>query len=258
MSAQFTANMAQTHIPEVRPLDTLIAFKVFAIMPGLSVAERRVAGAIVDHFNRKSGRCDPSIDRLALLLELDRGTVIRALKRLHDLKLLLRLRHGGRSQRNRYQPCWQRLREVDADWRKRFRTPVADVPAPGSHPRHLGGGEDATQTTSSNLPVEPVSKFGVIRPSALPAEAEAKNGLGEKGASPRATSKGRHPAAEAAAERRWYADLHHRFVGDVVPYEQLITAIDEDVRGAATEAELRRRGSGAATVLDLLKLKLPR
>ena len=51
-----------------RPLDTLLAFKAIALMPKLSAAERRVAAAIVDHFRRGDGRCDPGVERLANLL----------------------------------------------------------------------------------------------------------------------------------------------------------------------------------------------
>ena len=58
--------------------DILIALKVINLHPDLSNSARRVAGALIDHFNRKTGQCDPSISRLAKLLGINRATVIRA------------------------------------------------------------------------------------------------------------------------------------------------------------------------------------
>lgn len=40
--------------------DILFAYKALNFVPGLSANARRVAGATIDHFNRKSGQCDPS------------------------------------------------------------------------------------------------------------------------------------------------------------------------------------------------------
>ncbi len=50
--------------------DILFAHKALNIMSGLTEATRRVAGAIIDHFNKQTGQCDPSIERLATLLVL--------------------------------------------------------------------------------------------------------------------------------------------------------------------------------------------
>ncbi len=96
----------------VSRLDTLLAFKTIGLMPGLSASERRVACAIVEHFHRADGQCEPGADRLAWLLGLDRSTVLRATAALHRRRLVLRIRHGGRSQRNSYEPNWDLLREA--------------------------------------------------------------------------------------------------------------------------------------------------
>ena len=50
--------------------DVLFAHKALTLMAGLSDATKRVAGAIIDHFNKRTGQCDPSIERLATLLSL--------------------------------------------------------------------------------------------------------------------------------------------------------------------------------------------
>lgn len=63
--------------------DVLFAHKALNIVPGLSEANRRVAGAIIDHFNKKTGQCDPGINRLCKLLRLNRASVIRSTDKLH-------------------------------------------------------------------------------------------------------------------------------------------------------------------------------
>jgi DNA-binding MarR family transcriptional regulator len=95
-------------------LDMLIAFKAISLTPDLSVTERRVASAIIDHFNKRTTQCDPSIDTLAALLGIDRRTVIRSVNRLVSLKYFRRIRHGGNFHRNFYEPNWKRFREVEA------------------------------------------------------------------------------------------------------------------------------------------------
>jgi hypothetical protein len=43
----------------VRPLDTLLAVKTISLAPGLLENDRRVATVLIEHFNRKTGRCRP-------------------------------------------------------------------------------------------------------------------------------------------------------------------------------------------------------
>jgi hypothetical protein len=71
----------------VRRLDTLLALKVLTLVPDLNASDRRVAGALLEHYNRKTGRCDPGIQRIADLLGLCTRTVIRANDRLEAAKL---------------------------------------------------------------------------------------------------------------------------------------------------------------------------
>jgi len=47
-------------MPLLQQNDVLFAYKALAIIPDLSAASRRVAGAIIDRFNKKTGQCDPS------------------------------------------------------------------------------------------------------------------------------------------------------------------------------------------------------
>ncbi len=77
--------------------DILFAHKALNIVPGPSANARRVAGAIIDHFNRKTGQCDPSVGRLARLLGVNRATVIRATNDLcsEESGLFENSSHGG-------------------------------------------------------------------------------------------------------------------------------------------------------------------
>ena len=84
-----------------QPLDILIAFKSISLAPDLSVTEKRVASALIDHFNRQTTQCDPSLDTLATLLGIHRRTVIRSVNRLVLFKYFRRIRHGGKFHRPR-------------------------------------------------------------------------------------------------------------------------------------------------------------
>src|ERR1700733_9564403 len=77
-----------------RKFDTTIAHKMLNLMPELSGTDKRVAATIIDHFNRKTGQCDPSIERIARLLGLSRRTVIRSNARVVKTGVLRKVLHG--------------------------------------------------------------------------------------------------------------------------------------------------------------------
>src|ERR1019366_2698476 len=146
-------------------LDILIAFKAISLAPDLSVTEKRVASALIDHFNRT--QCDPSLDTLATLLSIHRRTVIRSVNRLVSLKYFRRTRHGGNFHRNFYEPLWPRFREVEAEWQsrrlkhsQRFRE--EKLSRWKGQPVHPADGKDGTQTSPINLSNEILSS-GAVR-----------------------------------------------------------------------------------------------
>ena len=51
-------------------LDTTLAHKAISLCAELSGTEKRVAAAIIDSFNRKTGQCDPGYGRIAHLLAI--------------------------------------------------------------------------------------------------------------------------------------------------------------------------------------------
>jgi biotin operon repressor len=111
----------ETGIMAIRPIDTLLAIKVINLMPGLRQSDRQVGVTLIEHFNRRTGRCDPGIKRIASLLGYCERTVIRSIQRLEAAGLFLKTRHGGYSNRNRYEPNWPRFAEHEAAWKTKLR-----------------------------------------------------------------------------------------------------------------------------------------
>ena len=194
-----------------RPLDTLLAFKAIALTDDLSGTEKEIAGAIVDHYNRKTGRCDPSLGRIASLVRRDRRTVIRALHRIESERFVRKIRHGGRFNSNSYQPNWTRFHEVLTDWTECFhvKRQRLRVTTSSRHERqacHASDDTDVIQTFFKNL-----SKETYTRDRAAPLLGADQNKHSRKisGAASSADFAGAgvgtssHDAAFSAAERRW-------------------------------------------------------
>lgn len=154
--------------------DVLFAQKAILLTPNLSAAAKRVAAAIVDHFNKRTGQCDPGINRLVKLLGMSRATVIRATETLNELGFIEKQSHGGKSHRAAYIPNWKLFRQIVDDWDARMKSkPDAAEALPGhektttkvSRPKRsrsqkcdVKGLNSATQThrsNQSNKPVEP-------------------------------------------------------------------------------------------------------
>src|SRR5258707_10703047 len=103
----------------VQPNDILLAFKAIALSDKLNGTEKQVAAFLVDSFNRRTGQCDPSVETQAVLSTKSRRTIFRAIDRLVRLKFFRRLRHGGKHNRNSYQPNWEYFRELEGAYKQR-------------------------------------------------------------------------------------------------------------------------------------------
>jgi hypothetical protein len=234
-----------------RPLDITIALKAINLLEDLSATDKRVAAALIDHFNHKTGQCDPGLERIAGLLGVHTRTVIRAIHRLVRLGLFRKYRHGGHLNRNQYEPVWSRFREIDAAWTVRFREKAAgrrskEVSPAGRQTCHVGDGNSVTQTILSNqlkgtssksLPRKEIGE----RPSSL---SSLINQICTRSAD----------AARTEAERRWTNTLHVQFVHQPVTYGEIVHLIDAAMREAATDAEVRQRGAGIAHILRALRI----
>ncbi len=263
--------------------DILFAHKALSLYPGLTDASRRVGAAIIDHFNKRTGQCDPSIQRLATMLGIGQASVSRATEKLHNLGLIEKLSHGGKSHRSRYVPNWERFHAVVADWDARMKTgekpaspcrhtgTPADTPAPNLSGLRSSTYQDCEveliridkQTLRINPSKEPIETERVETPhSKAPAQSvpKARQGLG-RGSKPIAQrpmllpiSGGKNvshiEAARAAAERRW--DAAAKDLG-VAAYGEIIDWMDPLRQEAATQAELRRKGGGIAYIIDAMQ-----
>ncbi|MBS0247559.1 MAG: helix-turn-helix domain-containing protein [Proteobacteria bacterium] len=256
---------------EMRPqrLDITLAFKAISLSEVLSGTEKQVAAAIVDSFNFRTQQCDPSFDRIAHLVGKSRRTVIRAVERLETIRFLTRTRHGGHFNRNAYQPNWAQFRSIESHWSARRKTrhwgqnlsPSNVTPA-----SHLSSDTTGTQTIQFNHSSETSPTAGAIpersgnrfkQESGLPT-CIARSELRQ----PRSTGQPRRfspavftdPAAAArlAAERRWNSQLTARLRDRPELFEQAIDAIDQQLQGRATEAEMTRKGTGLPYILDQL------
>jgi hypothetical protein len=107
-------------------LDTTLAFKAFSLSETLTGTEKQVAVAIIDSFNRRTHQCDPSFDRIAHLVAKSRRTVIRAVQRPQGLRFLVKVRHGGHAHRNRYEPNWLHVRQLEGQWKAHGHAALGD------------------------------------------------------------------------------------------------------------------------------------
>jgi hypothetical protein len=238
-------------------LDTTLAHKGVALTPELSSTEKRVASAIIDSFNRKTGQCDPSFDRIAHLLSIGRRSVIRAVKKLESARFILKVRHGGKHHRNAYLPNWPLFRGLDNAWSARQKTRHWDS-SPKVAPLWCQGlvfpsGEGGTQTNLlSNQSKETSGGNANQRTSGNP-EARASEITNSVDSTKKKTpTYVSHTAALAAAERRWFNDLTKRYANNKGAYVQILDAITSEIAIAATQAEVNSRGAGLAYIEDAL------
>lgn len=92
----------------------LIACKV-AMRSSMSSSAKAVFAVLLDHFNWKTGRCDPGMARIAKLAGRSVEGVRKAVRTLVAENLLVVTTHGGGSDRNHYQFAWDEIRRRDAE-----------------------------------------------------------------------------------------------------------------------------------------------
>jgi hypothetical protein len=61
-----------------QPNDNLLAFKHIGLSEQLNGTEKQFAAFLIDSYNRKTGRCDPSEETAAFLLSKSQRSIIRA------------------------------------------------------------------------------------------------------------------------------------------------------------------------------------
>jgi DNA-binding IclR family transcriptional regulator len=235
---------------QIKGLHTLLAIKVLALglAPGLKANYRRVGIVLLEHFNRRNGRCDPGLGRVARLLAISERTVMRANDRLERAGLFRKVRHGGFGNRNSYEPLWARFQTLEDAWRSKLAERRNSAPSelsPNTRQAcHFAGDSAVTQTCTTN---QSQSTCSSGRPNKRMEGVEIRSNANSFG----------HRSADAArneAERRWNRDLDERFRSMPVTYPEIVDAITPAIHAAATDAELRRRGAGLDYIVKQLKL----
>jgi len=251
-------------------LDITLAYKALSLTPELSGTEKRVAGAILDCFNKKTGQCDPGFGRIGHLLLISRRTVIRAVSKIEGCQFFRKRRHGGHLHRNSYEPNWPRFREIEAQWAARkktrhWQTSSTDPSPCGTQTCHLGGDEAGTQTNKRNQ----FNQTKVGRPTGKGHDSrhEAADGnpndrrrysplrrYGHAGGYHNTTSglQSARAAARVAAARRWNTDLLTRYRTSPDIFSLIVDAIDVELQEAATNAEMSCPGEGAVHITQEL------
>lgn len=207
-------------MPRLAKTDVMFAHMALHLAAGLSPSARRVGAAIIEHYNKKTGQCDPSIERLARMLGIDRATVMRATGELCEADgLFERVTHGGRSHRTAYLPRWDRLNAIVDDWDLRMKDgspprKVAELRRSRSQDCDVQGRKNATQTDRRNRQKEPTVQVEGLEDGAdnphRSASHDRRNWLGKKIAPQpqrflvHAITGGKAPSRQDAAEAaRW-------------------------------------------------------
>jgi hypothetical protein len=233
---------------QVTGLASLLAIKMLGLVPGLNSNDRRVATVLLEHFNRRTGQCDPGLNRIAQLLGISTRTVIRCNHKLESAGLFRKTRHGGTGNRNDYEPIWSRFSELERGWRTQFKARAATRKKLSRSSRqncHILADKPVTQTFNSNLNHETFAKRHPESPSPRILAVTPRN-------FPKQLTKRSANAARDEAERRWLRQLDERFRSEPETYSEVIDAITPDIQAAATNAELERRGAGIAYIFERL------
>jgi Helix-turn-helix domain/DnaA N-terminal domain len=196
-----------------KKLDTTLALKAICLTDKLNGTEKRIGIALLDHFNRTTGRCDPSYETLAELLGINRRTVGRGVTKLVKIRFFSMVRHGGIGNTNSYQPSWALYRDLEERW-KRHRQQHATrflgqemSPLPGQL-CPTSGGEAVLQTYSTNF--IPLTSSQTKQTKA-PAENQA--GAFSRSGTPEGT--GGLGIFDARIEKRLGKEVHHAWFRNV-------------------------------------------
>jgi hypothetical protein len=252
--------------------DVLLAFKHIGLSDLLNGSEKQVAAFLVNSYNRKTGRCDPSLHTASVLLKKHERTIIRAVEKLVALGWVRKRRHGGHHHCNSYQPNWPVFRNLEQEFRERQRehsnrfdarrlSPLQCHSSPSEcHPCHSEADKSDTQTSSSNniqgtFPAATSPRRSPNHHRLSGNQVELGNEVGvtstEDDAELRSSRLTRYgQLAHTAAIRRWNNDL--LTLRSLPSFAGIVEAIDPELERAATEAELERKGTGLQRILHEL------
>lgn len=108
--------MAPSKPERARNNDVVIAKTAIHYASGYSSVDKQIAALLLEHYNKKTGQCDPSNGRIAKMLSIDERTVRRGTAELcGEGRLFCKSSHGGKSGRASYTPQWSVFRAIMTD-----------------------------------------------------------------------------------------------------------------------------------------------
>lgn len=241
----------------VRPRDQDLARARAALARAreLPPASRLVGAVILDHYNRDTGRCDPSVERIGRISGLHERSIRRAAALLDELGLIARRVHGGRRHRNAFAPDFAAIIALDAS------TAFESGSVTTVTTRTLWSA-DPDSRVPHNLNLEPESDSEVVagtarEPRTAPVR-PAPRGAGSGGSRQQRElllpiDGGRRQIAETAASNRLWRDLRQRYFGTAGWGGIVDAMLVDDLVEAAQAAEMRRPGVGITVVETALR-----
>lgn len=204
---------------------------------GLSSSAIRVGSQLLEHFNIKTGRCDPGITGLAAKAGISSRSAQRAIVDLVSAGLFTVARNAGQGHKNAYYPTWPRLVEM-AD------SVVAGVTV-------LSSGDDKSVTqnhrTKPDSDSVPVKAPRGRQPDRVPGQRELTLLRTMQGGRP-VTGPAQSDAAVAATRQRLFQQMHAYLSAQLMPDKAafasaMAMAGEADIE-RVVEAEMNRKGSG--------------
>lgn len=226
----------------------MVARKALTVA-GLSGHAIAVGAAILEHFNRSCGRCDPGLNTLADKVQKTVRHVRRGVTELKRAGLFVVRRHGGHHHANAYEPQWAKMRELVAGWeaggvvtRRHAEADKADRSVPQTQKKILTSGEvdrsdgRAASRGPRRPPAKPPQKPADRRQTSLMFPIPGGRAIAEQQA------KSRLAMALTSHLSRFGARAAERWRGE----------IGEDVWQRAVSAEVHQRDTGLRVLLDAL------
>ena len=102
----------------------------------ISSTAKAVGGVLLDHYNSKTRRLDPSVTSMARRLGIQRKTVIKATGDLVQIGLFTKQSHGGHAYRASYEPNFAMFRTMVTDFERRRKGSAAPAETSPLHPKN--------------------------------------------------------------------------------------------------------------------------
>lgn len=213
---------------------------------GLSSSAIRVGSQLLEHYNVKSGRCDPGISGLAGKASISARSVQRAIADLVTAGLFTVGRNAGQGHRNAYFPAWPRIVEL-ADG------VVAGVTVSSSGGDKSVAQNQRTKPDSDSLPVKaPRGR----KPDHVPGQRSMLLPMAG-GRAVRAPQQAQAGVEATRSKLNQQLNNHLQPHGKSVFVDGLTRSMDVDW-SPAIAAEMRRAGEGLPVLLAAIEAAKPR